>query len=399
MITCMKMRAIICLSLLLLMTPPAGAFFVEEAADGVPDGYLLSGEGQEIGITLEFPSLDSLSFPSGDLLELRTDLANPAWNVILTRGGGESTLRQSSKSREMISGWELSYPASEEMSLAILLRGVVPDMAEATEISIIRIRQLDGSYELRPGNEYSISQVACPAEGVLSNTPPDPIIISPPPPDLSAFTISSRSTTPTGDLLPGDTVTLRTHLSFDRLSHTTFPQTDTLRFRSALIDAEWRISTVRDGVAAERSPSGGYYYSIPGFELSYPSRESLGLSVAVTGTVPAASGVPLLEISQCGQNGYAREGAVFTHPAKVAPVDRTPAVTPDRTPAPAPVVTVTSTPVPTETVTPLPPPPKGEIFSEGITTEAVLDLSFELIGHGTLFLKRIISLFGVDIGV
>jgi hypothetical protein len=45
-------------------------------------------------------------------------------------------------------------------------------------------------------------------------------------------------------------------------------------------------------------------------------------------------------------------------------------------------------------MTPIPPPPpKGEIFPDGISFEGVLELGQELVGHGMLFLDRIIPLF------
>ncbi|MDO8841106.1 hypothetical protein [Methanocalculus sp.] len=390
----MFMRGVVCLSLLLLLVSSAGGFTVE-GAEGIPQGYLWSGEEHTLDITLSFSGLDPLSFPSGDILILQTELEDPEWTVLLRRGGGENTLRKSSKYRETISGWELSYPASEEVSLRIRLTGVIPETPDSRTMSIISVRQLDGAYELRGDNEYLVSQLAYPLGSAPSGTPPEPVIITPSPPDLSAFTISSRSTTPTCDLAPGEDATLRTYLSFDRLSSTTFPDTDTLRLRTSLLNPEWAVSIFMNGGENVRTPGKGYYYSLPGFELAYPARDSLGLSVSVTGTVPAASSAPLLEISQCGPDGYAREGAIFVHPAGIALIEETPVPTQVEMPIPTPVVTSTFTPAPTVTVTALPMPSKGEIFPEGITIEALLDLSNELIGHGTLFLKRILSVFGM----
>jgi hypothetical protein len=387
-------QGVICLSLLLLLVSSAGGFTVE-GAEGIPQGYLWSGEEHALDIVLSFSGLDPLSFPSGDILILQTALEDPEWTVLLKRGGGENTLRRSSKYRETISGWELSYPASEEVSLRIRLRGVVPETPEQRAMSVISVRQLDGAYELRGDNEYSISQLAYPLGNAPSGTPPEPVIIAPSPPDLSAFTVSSRSTTPTCDLAPGEDATLRTYLSFDRLSATTFPDTDTLRLRTGLLNPGWAVSIFRNGGENVRNPGKGYYYSIPGFELAYPSRDSLAVSVTLTGTVPAASAIPLLEISQVGPDGYAREGAIFTHPSGIAQVEETQTITRTPTPSPTPTVTMTSTPAPTIPVTPLPQPQKSEIFSGGITPDAVITLTMELIGQGTLFLKRILSTFGM----
>ncbi len=388
--------------MLLLLVSSAGAFFVERA-EGVPEGYPVYGEELELEIYVTFPGLDPRSFPSEDTLELRTGLTNPRWTVDMHRSGGVSTLRQSSKTREMLPGWELSYPSGEDIALTIRLSGTVPMFAEPGTVTILSIRQLDGSYTFRGENEYLIAQTAYPAGNVPPGTPPDPVIVAPSPPDLSAFTVSERSTTPTGSLQPGETATLRTYLYFDRITHITFPTSDTLRLQTRLINATWAVSIHNGGAELVRNPRSGYFYTIPGFELSYPQRESLGLSVAVTGIVPAGTTAPLLEISQSGPDGNTREGAVFTHPAFISGThptetpDMTETLSPERTQtqSPAPEVTTTPTPEPTPEITPLPRPPeqKGEIFPDGISFEGVLDLIQEMVGHGTLFLERIIPLF------
>lgn len=392
-------RGAFCITLLLLLVSSAGAFFVE-SAEGVPEGYPVYGEEMDLEIHITFPGLDTLSFPSQDTLELKTDLTNPRWTVDMHRSGGVSTLRQSSKSRERIPGWELSYPAGDDIALTIRVSGTVPLLAEPGSVTILSVRQLDGSYTLRGENEYLIAQTAYPAGSVPSGTPPDPVVAAPSPPDLSAFTASGRSTTPAGLLNPGETTTLRTYLYFDRIPHTTFPTSDTLRLETRLINATWAVSIHKGGAELVRNPRSGYFYTIPGFELSYPARESLGLSVAVTGVVPAGTTAPLLGITQCGPDGYVREGAIFTHPAGVAAIipTETPAPTdlptqvPTVTPATTQPGTESPTPLPIPEMTPLPPPPKGEIFPDGITIDGILNLVLELIDHGTLFVNRLMPL-------
>lgn len=392
-------RGAILIAMALLLVSSAGAFFVE-SAEGVPEGYPVYGEELELEIHITFPGLDPRSFPSEDTLELKTDLTNPHWTVDMHRSGGVSTLRQRSKSREMIPGWELSYPSGEDIALTIRLSGAVPEPSEPGMVTILSVRQLDGSYTLRGENESLIAQTAYPAGSVPSGTPPDPVIVAPSPPDLSAFTVSGRSTTPTGLLQPGETTTLRTYLYFDRIPHITFPTSDTLRLQTRLLNATWAVSIHNGGAELVRNPRSGYFYTIPGFELSYPQRENLGLSVAVTGVVPAGTTAPLLGITQCGPDGYAREGAVFTHPAGIAgiiptetpaPIDL-PTLMPTVTPAPTPPGTESPTPLPTPDMTPLPPPPKGELFPDGITVDAILNLTLELIDHGTLFVNRLMPL-------
>ncbi|MDG6250828.1 hypothetical protein [Methanocalculus sp.] len=392
-------RGAFCITLLLLLVSSAGAFLVE-SAEGVPEGYPVYGEELELEIFITFPGLDPRSFPSEDTLELRTGLTNPRWTVDMHRSGGVSTLKQSSKSREMIPGWELSYPSGEDIALTIRVSGTVPQLAEPGKITILSVRQLDGSYALRGENEYLIAQTAYPAGSVPSGTPPDPVVAAPSPPDLSAFTVSERSTTPTRLLQPGETTTLRTYLYFDRIPHITFPTSDTLRLQTRLINATWAVSIHKGGAEIPRNPRSGYFYTIPGFELSYPARENLGLSVAVTGVVPAGVTAPLLEITQCGPDGYVREGAIFAHPAGVVTIipTETPAPTdlptpvPTVTPATTPPGTESPTPLPTPEMTPLPPPPKGEIFPDGITIDGILNLIRELIDHGTLFVNRLMPL-------
>ncbi|HIJ07660.1 hypothetical protein [Methanocalculus sp.] len=394
-------RGAILITMLLLLVSSAGAFFVENS-EGVPQGYPVPGDELEIILEIEFPGFDPLSFPSGDILVLQTELDSPQWRVGMQRSGGVNTLRQTAKSRETISGWELSYPSGDDVGLTIHLTGSVPGVEKPEMVNLLSIRQLDGSYTLREENEYLIAQMVYPAGSVPSGTPPNPVIVSPQHPDLSAFTVSSRSTTPTGLLQPGETTTLRTSLYFDRIPHITFPTSDMLRLRTSLLNATWAVSIHKGGAELVRNPRTGYFYTIPGFELSYPPRENLGLSVAVTGVVPAGTTAPLLEITQCGPDGHVREGAIFTHPATVAGIIPTETPAPIDLPTPMPTVTPATTPPGTERPTPLPtpemtpippPPPKGEIFPDGISFEGVLELGQELVGHGMLFLDRIIPLF------
>ncbi|MBR1368957.1 hypothetical protein RJ53_05340 [Methanocalculus chunghsingensis] len=386
------MRGIISCAILILLIPSAAGFVVLDS-DGIPDGYLILGDEKTVLVNLGFPGLELLSFPSGDILELQTDLTNPEWTVILRRGGGESTLRQSVRSRERISGWELSYPAAEDVTLSISLRGTVPGNGSDAPLSIIRVRQLDGSYQLREDNEYSVSQIVSPSGIIPSGGIPDPVIIAPPPPDLSAFTISPRYTTPAGEVTPGETVTLRTRLSFDRLRSTSFPGTDTLRLRSALIDPAWEVTLIRNGAEMPSSTRRSPYYTIPGFELSYPQRENVGLRVAVTGGVPPDAGFPLLEISQCGPDGYAREGAIFIHPASIADLLEEPEEIPVIPPSPTPVPTTDTTPA--HTPDPLPAPDDtGGIYPDLISFEKIGALIDSFIEFIVPHIHRIISGIG-----
>ncbi|MCP1716074.1 hypothetical protein J2T58_001948 [Methanocalculus alkaliphilus] len=383
------MRGIIPLAILILLIPSAAGFVVLDS-DGIVDGYLSPGDEETIIVTLGFPGLELLSFPSGDILELRTDLANPKWSVVLIRGEAESTLRQSGRAREVITGWELSYPVAEDISLSISLRGTVPDTGSDTPLSLIRVRQLDGSHQLRGENEYEVSQLVIPSGSIPPGDRPDPVIIAPPPPDLSAFTPSSRLTTPAGEMTPGETVTLRTHLSFDRLQTTSFPWTDSLRLRSALLDPQWEVTLFRDGGEMPSSTRRSPYYTIPGFELSYPQRENVGLRVAVTGEVPEVAGFPLLEIRQCGPNGYAREGAIFIHPATIADPREVPVPTPTMTVSPTPVPTIE--PEPPHTPNPLPvPEDTGGIYPDLISFEKIGALIDSFIEFLIPQIQRIIS--------
>ncbi|MCP1662880.1 MAG: hypothetical protein D5R99_06215 [Methanocalculus sp. MSAO_Arc1] len=396
----MRLWAVASLALALLLVQAAAGFFVDDA-EGLPDGYLISGELQEIDLWISFPGFDDPAFPSGDRLILETDLVNPAWNADLKRHGGTSTLRQERRTRVTITGWELAYPAADGMILHIRLTGIIPDMESPKKIQLLRIRQIDGTSQVRQNGEYSISQIASNQSDLPSKTPPAPVVVEPPPPDLSAFTVSSRLTTPTGDLEPGETVTLRTHLSFDRLTQTAFPLSDTLRLRTSLSDARWDVRISIRGGESVRAPGWGYFYSIPGFELSYPARDRVSVSVAVTGEVPEAAGGPLLEISQCGPDGYAREGAVFAHPAVIAGSHTTePPDTIEPTPTEPPTITPTPTEVPepvppTPVQTPLPrPTPKGELFPDGFSLSALGDLTADLIDHARLFVERVTSVVG-----
>jgi hypothetical protein len=122
----------------------------------------------------------------------------------------------------------------------------------------------------------------------------------------AAFTVGSVSVDPSGNLYPGDSVTVS--YTVYAAYGAAFPSYDDLQFITELDDPRWTYAIVVNGVKNTRPVTGGRTLSISGFELGYEDKDDVNVQVALRGTIPTASvlGVnkTLVKIQELDARGY-----------------------------------------------------------------------------------------------
>ena len=115
-----------------------------------PSGSLTPGTP----VTVQFKVENSGAFPSGGEIRFFTELDNPKWTYTIIVNGIEN-LRPVAGGRTLaISGFELSYKPSDEVSVRTTLEGVAPPVTQTTNKTMIRITEYDSN-----GRPITSSQV------------------------------------------------------------------------------------------------------------------------------------------------------------------------------------------------------------------------------------------------
>jgi hypothetical protein len=114
-----------------------------------PSGSLTPGTP----VTVQF-KIDTSGFPSGGEIRLFTDVDNPKWTYTVIVNGIEN-LRPVEGGRTLaISGFELSYKTSDDVSVRTTLEGVAPSVTQTANKTIVRITEYDAN-----GKPVTSSQV------------------------------------------------------------------------------------------------------------------------------------------------------------------------------------------------------------------------------------------------
>ncbi len=133
---------------------------------GLPTGDLTPGTRVNIETTItNFISASGTTFPGSDTLQFYTDLDSPKWNIAIVLNSIENPRPVESGRTVRISGFDLEYPSTSELKVRVSLEGVVPDVSATSDKTVMRIRQLDSSDNVRPnGEELFTKKVINPAE-------------------------------------------------------------------------------------------------------------------------------------------------------------------------------------------------------------------------------------------
>jgi hypothetical protein len=114
-----------------------------------PSGDLVSGQTQSsASFKVNFVSSGGYTFDSGNSLQMETDLTNATWTYNTILDGIENPSKTEVGTNIRLSGWELSYPSSREISLKVKVAGTAPVVTTSTEKIIVKVREVGSSNTL-----------------------------------------------------------------------------------------------------------------------------------------------------------------------------------------------------------------------------------------------------------
>jgi len=113
--------------------------------DNAGSGALTPGMGVVMSVRVDFPDKENTTYPETSQLELTSGLDNPAWTWNIVRNGVKKDETEERKSRVIISGDVLTWPANTTESLEIHLYGTAPSVMEPKRLTILRILDVAGT--------------------------------------------------------------------------------------------------------------------------------------------------------------------------------------------------------------------------------------------------------------
>jgi hypothetical protein len=128
-------------------------------------------------------------------------------------------------------------------------------------------------------------------------------------------------------LQPGEQQSVTAIIAIIPQGTTTFIEGNQLQLTTGLVNPQWDVQVMVNGIPAAAIPAKGNTVFINGFLLSYPTNDDVSVSGSVTGIVPAGvSSVNLLQVLQLNNAGQIIPGAVQSISEPVA-VPATPELT------------------------------------------------------------------------
>ncbi len=113
-----------------------------------PSGSLTPGTPVIVTFKVDFTASGDETFPSGDELQMSTDLDAAQWSYSLVLDGVD-TVQPSTSGRVLtVSGWVLSYPSSVEEALKVTVQGKAPSVTQTTNKTLIKISEYDSHNNL-----------------------------------------------------------------------------------------------------------------------------------------------------------------------------------------------------------------------------------------------------------
>jgi len=138
---------------------------------------------------------------------------------------------------------------------------------------------------------------------------------------VSAFSVSSITIDPSGDLTPGTPVTVSYKIDFQSgTGSTTFSSSNDMQMSTDLANPKWTYTILLDGVENPRQPTGGKALTITGFELSYKSGIEESVRVTLEGTAPTVTTTTdktIVKIQEIDSSNAAITSSIVEKKAKV----------------------------------------------------------------------------------
>lgn len=123
--------------------------------DNTGSGALTPGMAFVMTVRVDFPDKENTTYPETSQLELTSGLDNPLWTWRIVRNGMKKDETEERKSRVIISGDVLAWPANTTESLDIHLYGTAPAVMEPKRLSVLRILDVAGTSCNDPVYQYN----------------------------------------------------------------------------------------------------------------------------------------------------------------------------------------------------------------------------------------------------
>jgi hypothetical protein len=133
---------------------------------------------------------------------------------------------------------------------------------------------------------------------------------------VSAFSVSSVSIDPPGDLSPGIPVTL----SYKVETSGAFPSDHEIQCYTDIVSPRWTYTVVVNGVENRRPSLGGRTMAIAGFELSYKSSDEVSIIVTLDGNASSTPNALLVRVQEMDGTGQVISSTVYQLYQTVRPV-------------------------------------------------------------------------------
>jgi hypothetical protein len=106
---------------------------------------------------------------------------------------------------------------------------------------------------------------------------------------VSAFSVSTVSIDPSGDLIPGTPVIVSFKVDFSASGGETFPSSSSLQMITDLEKPKWTWTLLLNGVENPRPQSTGKILELSGWDLSYPSDVEESVRITLEGAAPTVT--------------------------------------------------------------------------------------------------------------
>jgi len=106
---------------------------------------------------------------------------------------------------------------------------------------------------------------------------------------VSAFSVSTVSIDPSGDLIPGTSVIVSFKADFSATGGETFPSSNSLQMITDLESPKWTWTLLLNGVENARPQAGGKMLELSGWDLAYPSDVEESIRVTLEGKTPSVT--------------------------------------------------------------------------------------------------------------
>jgi hypothetical protein len=177
------------LVVVLLQVMPVDATMALTDVTYTPTPPLVIGSQQHMTARYYLGPSGATTFIPGHQLQMQTELVNARWDIQVLLNGRNAAQQSASGSTAFVNGALLSYSPNNDVSLEVMIDGIVP-RPQGGQVILLQVKEIDNSGSVVPGSEITISQPVAgePATTLQTTFPtPTPSPIPPSPTQSTGF--------------------------------------------------------------------------------------------------------------------------------------------------------------------------------------------------------------------